>query len=114
MPSMEDPTPEQTDAQKKLWPHGKSGRICGPAERERKAHTGTGLLAGLVTPFATFCPSCPADEGSESMALVGTWHAHTTSLLEFLQDRNTVLKNYFIYEVCLAQLEGEKEKTKYP
>ena len=38
--SMEDPTLEQVDAQRRLWPRGKpaleqaAGRTCGPVERE--------------------------------------------------------------------------------
>ena len=53
----EDPMPEQVDARRRLWPHGAPtlelapGRSCGPVERG--AHTGAGLLAGLVTPWGT-------------------------------------------------------------
>jgi len=54
---MEDPTPEQVDAWRRLWPHGEltleqaSGRSCGPVERG--AHGGADLLAGLVAPLET-------------------------------------------------------------
>jgi len=52
-----DPTPEQMDAWRKLWPHGEpvleqaSARTCRPMERG--AHGGAGLLAGLVTLWGT-------------------------------------------------------------
>jgi len=49
----EDAIPEQVDAQRKLWPHGRPamkqapGRTCRPVESE--AHAGASLLAGLLT-----------------------------------------------------------------
>jgi len=52
-----DPMPEQVDAWRKLWPHGKPmleqvpARTCRPVERG--AHAKAGLLAGLVTPRGT-------------------------------------------------------------
>ncbi|GAB0184744.1 hypothetical protein GRJ2_000939700 [Grus japonensis] len=54
---VEDPTLEQVDAQRRLWPHGKPtleqapDRTCGLVERG--AHAGAGLLAGLVTSWGT-------------------------------------------------------------
>jgi len=55
--AVEDPTPEQMGAQRRLSPHGEPtleqapGNTCGPVERG--AHAGAGLLAGLVTPWGT-------------------------------------------------------------
>jgi len=52
---VEDPTPEQADAQRRLGPLGEPmlnqapGRTCGPVQRG--AHAGAGLLAGLVNPW---------------------------------------------------------------
>jgi len=54
---VEDPTPEQVDARKRLRPCGKStleqapGRTCEPMERG--AHAGAGLLSGIVTLWGT-------------------------------------------------------------
>ena len=87
----EDPMPEQGDARRRLWPHGKPpleqapGRTCGPMERG--AHAGVGFLAGLVTPRKgpTLEQSVPEGlqpiEGTyagaicEELQLVGRTHA---------------------------------------
>jgi len=53
----EDPTPEQGDARRKLWPRGQPALEQAPARTrgpmERGAHTGAGLLAGLLTLWGT-------------------------------------------------------------
>jgi len=52
-----DPTPEQVDAWRRLWPRGEPvmeqtpARTCGPMERG--AHVGAGLLVGLVNQQGT-------------------------------------------------------------
>jgi len=57
LPPVEDPTPDQGNAQRRLWPCGEPvleqapGRTYGPMGRG--AHTGAGLLAGLVTLWGT-------------------------------------------------------------